>query len=244
LRCEWWAEIDRDPAVAASGPVTKLSIPPLADEALGAALAAMPIFPLPGVSLFPGALLPLHIFEPRYRTMLADSLATHKCLAMALLLESDGAIEGGQPRIARVAGVGTIAQHELLADGRSNILLKGCARVSLDELPFEAPYRRARARLLEPIETPVSTSEYTGLRGAAIGFAAAARRLHQSVEFDLPLGIDAGTAADLCAHHLILNGAARQHTLEELDVAARVRFVTEMLAEQLARLRPGRGRPD
>ncbi len=216
----------------------------IADEVLGAALEALPIFPLPGIALFPGSLLPLHIFEPRYRTMLADCLATHKCMAMALLLENDAEFEGGQPKIARIAGVGTVVEHAPLPDGRSNILLRGVARVSLDELPFSAPYRRARARVLEPLDTPVSAMEHAGLRGAAVAFASAARRLHKSVEFVLPLGIDAGAAADLCAHHLIFDGAARQHTLEELDVAERVRFVTATLAEQTGRLKRGRGRPD
>src|SRR5579883_1951111 len=53
---------------------------------LEAALAELPIFPLPHVVLFPRALLPLHVFEPRYRAMLKDALETHRAIAMAMVL--------------------------------------------------------------------------------------------------------------------------------------------------------------
>src|SRR5450432_1995489 len=96
-------------------------------EAVASALEAMPIFPLPGVVLFPGALVPLHVFEPRYRALLADCLATHKCMALAFLLDNRVDAER-QPGIARIAGVGMVVEHTALADGRSNIVLKGHAR--------------------------------------------------------------------------------------------------------------------
>ena len=86
--------------------------------------------------------------------MLADALATHRCIAMALVV--DGARE--PPPIAQVAGLGVIVEHETLPDGRSNIVLQGRARVVLDELPFVAPYRRARARVLVEHDGPFPTS--------------------------------------------------------------------------------------
>jgi Lon protease-like protein len=211
------------------------------DEILASALESMPVFPLPAVVLFPGALMPLHIFEPRYRTMLADSLATNRCLAMGFII--DGSAEGlqGAPRVARVAGVGSIVHHAPLPDGRSNIVLKGRARVWLDELPFVPPFRRARARILDDVPTPVSNVERTGLVAAAAACAAACGR----PDFELPGGIAPGEIADLCAHQLVADPTARQRTLEELDIAARVRLVTAALAEQMGMSpRSSRGKPD
>jgi Lon protease-like protein len=205
-------------------------------------LHAMPVFPLSGVVLFPGALLPLHIFEPRYRRMLADCLATHRCMAMAFVVgEGDADDLAGSPRIARVAGAGVIVHHAPLPDGRSNIVLQGRARVELEELSFLAPYRRARARVLSDVQSPVTAVERTGLHAAAAAFAASARK----TEFELPSGITPGAAADLCAHRLVSDPEARQRAIEELDVAARVRLVTSTLAEQMGLAkREFRGKPD
>ncbi len=208
---------------------------------LASALGAMPVFPLRGVVLFPGALLPLHVFEPRYRAMLDDCLATHRCMAMAYELDVPPGGGEAAPPIARVAGVGIIVQHAGLPDGRSNIVLEGRLRVALEELPFVPPYRQARASVLEEVATPVSGAERMGLLSAAATFARTAGK----TDFELPPDIAAGVAADLCAHYLVVEPLARQHALEELDVAQRVRFVTAMLAEQVARgWREAGGRPD
>jgi ATP-dependent Lon protease len=216
------------------------------DAQLTPALEAMPVFPLPGVVLFPGALLPLHIFEPRYRALLADALATHRHMALAFVRMEDGVPDLVEnPRFERVAGAGLIVEHSALPDGRSNIVLQGRARVALEELPFLPPYRRARARVLADRSTPLSSIDRTALHAAATALASASRRADRKTDFALPPGIGAGPAADLCAHQLIVDPAMRQRILEELDVAARVRLVTAALAEQLVRAkREAKGRPD
>ena len=201
------------------------------------ALAALPVFPLPRVALFPRAILPLHVFEPRYRAMLADSLATHRCMALALIRDDDEET----PAIARVAGVGVVLRHEELPDGRSQILIRGLARVTLDELPFVSPYRRARAQVLVEQVTPVSELERAALQAAATGFLAEVRRRDLDVELELPEGLEVGGIADLCAAHIVLDADVRQQALEELDVASRVRLVTGELVAQTARLTSARG---
>src|SRR6185436_19916478 len=117
---------------------------------LAPALDVLPIFPLPQTVLFPGALLPLHVFEPRYRAMVKDCLATHKAMAVALISETGERDAHRHPTIERVAGVGVIIDHVELPDGRYNILLHGRARVRLEELPYVPPYRRAKAAILHP----------------------------------------------------------------------------------------------
>jgi Lon protease-like protein len=198
---------------------------------LGPALDAIPVFPLPGVVLFPRAILPLHVFEPRYRSMLADVLASHACMVMAFAVS-----DADPPAIARIAGAGVVLRHHALPDGRSNILLHGVARVRLEELPFLPPYRRARAALLEDTGPAVRDVDVATLRSAAASFVAEARQRGAEVEFELPDGSDASTIADLCAHHLVLDPSGRQRALESLDVAARVLLVTGELVAQTARL--------
>lgn len=157
-------------------------------------------------------------------------------MAMALVRADVADVEGA-PKIASVAGAGVVVRHAALPDGRSNIVLQGLARVWLEELPFVPPYRRARARILDETETPVSAVDRTGLFAVATGFAAAARQ----TEFAVPSGIGPGAAADLCAHQLVIDPQARQQVLQELDVGARVRLVTHLLAGQMGRVKQGDG---
>src|SRR3954464_4040637 len=87
--------------------------------------AAVPLFPLPNVVLFPRAILPLHIFEERYKLMTADALAGDRQIAMALLQSGWEKNYYGRPAIEPIVCVGTILNHERLADGKYNFLLQG-----------------------------------------------------------------------------------------------------------------------
>src|SRR5437762_11771699 len=88
-------------------------------------LSAVALFPLPGVVLFPRAVLPLHIFEDRYRAMMADALAGGRLIAVALLKPGWEKTYYGRPEIEPVVCVGQILSHEKLADGKYNLLLQG-----------------------------------------------------------------------------------------------------------------------
>jgi Lon protease-like protein len=107
----------------------------------------LPLFPLPNIVLFPGQYLPLHIFEPRYRAMVADALGGEKYVGMALWFE------GRTPDIAPVVGMGRIVHYQPIPDGRSNIVLQGVARARVDEEIPGRPYRLGRVTLLKD-ETP------------------------------------------------------------------------------------------
>lgn len=196
----------------------------------------LPLFPLPQAVLFPGALMPLHVFEARYRRMTRDALDTHKVLAVAQLVSG---AEGpdGQPAIAPVAGVGVIVESRELPDGRFHILLEGRARVRLAELPFVPPYRRARGELLEDRTADVPDLEQRSLLAVANAFAAFVQSRDPSFSFGLPPSLPSARLADLCAHHLVLDATARQTMLECLDPVARVRLVSEAIALQLATLK-------
>lgn len=199
---------------------------------LEAALEELPLFPLPQVVLFPRASVPLHVFEQRYRRMVVDCLEGHGAMAVVLITHPHPIDRHGHPRIARVAGAGIVLEHQQLPDGRSNILVVGQARVELEELPFVPPYRRARAKLLHDVETPVPSGDLAALRTTATGFAHEVRKRDPSFGFELPPSLAPGALADLCAHHLVIDVETRQRVLETLDVAERVRIVTAELAAQ------------
>ncbi len=197
-----------------------------------AAMDAMPVFPLPQIVLFPHALVPLHIFEHRYRAMLKDCLATHRTMALALRANDGTEGEDERPPIAAIAGVGVIVEHQALPDGRANIVLEGRARVRLDELAFEPPYRRARATLLRAGAETVASSDLAALVTSVTAFAAEIRKHNPTFSLRVPTSLAPGALSDFCAHHLIVDASLRQQLLEELRPAERVRLVTRELASQ------------
>lgn len=127
----------------------------MATDAGGGAIEALrargrvPVFPLPDVVLFPHAVLPLHIFEPRYRRMTEDALRTDRLIAMALL--RPGWEQGylGNPPVHPIACAGTIEDEQPLPDGRFNIRLRGLARIAILGFEQDTPYRVAAVRVLE-----------------------------------------------------------------------------------------------
>ena len=218
-----------------------MSSPSSRGSDFAAALEALPLFPLPQAVLFPGAMLPLHVFEPRYRAMIKDALETHRTLAVVLVTHPHELDGHGHPRIADVAGVGEIVDHTELAGGRYNVLLRGRARVRLEELPFVPPYRRARAEVLAQPAAEVSPGDLSALVSSATSFASIIRERDPAFGFRPPRELLPGQLADLCAHHLVLDARERQAILETLDANARVRRVTEVLALQRITLAPERG---
>ena len=114
-------------------------------------LPGVPLFPLPNVVLFPRAVLPLHIFEERYKEMTADALRGRRLIAMSLLRPGWERDYYSKPAIEPVVCVGQIVSHERLPDGKYNLLLQGQGRARVvREISTENPYRVAE--LLDLVE--------------------------------------------------------------------------------------------
>jgi Lon protease-like protein len=108
----------------------------------------IPLFPLPNVVLFPQVLLPLHIFEPRYRQMVKDTAAGDELIGMILLRGPESAGDD----VYRVGCAGRMIRKVELPDGRSNILLQGVREFVPREQRFDQPYRTAEVEWLAPPE--------------------------------------------------------------------------------------------
>ncbi len=107
------------------------------------------LFPLPNLVLFPAAVQPLHIFEPRYRELMADALEDDRLLAMAVLQPGWEPHYHDRPPISPMVCVGRILQEEHLPDGRYNLLLHGLSRARvLGELETDKSYRIAQVAAL------------------------------------------------------------------------------------------------
>jgi uncharacterized protein len=197
------------------------------------------LFPLPGTVLFPRTRIGLHIFEPRYRQMVADTLEDGGFICLALITES-ASVErlmdpAFAPAVSPVAGIGRIIESARLDDGRYNLVLEGVARARIHELPFVPPYRRVRAEVAAS-SGAVRPDDVMALLSSITSFTADLKRRKAQLELDLPSSDDPGRLADACAHQLIIAVEDRQRLLETLDVGERVRRCTELLATQQAML--------
>ncbi len=210
-----------------------------------AAQISLPIFPLPDLTFFPHTMLPLHIFEARYRAMITDCLARDKRLAVVGLRAGyEGSYEG-KPAVHPISGVGRIVRWERLASGRYNLLLRGEGRVRIDrELPTDTLYRMVAA-------TPLRE---TGAEGAAV--PALSGRVKARCEQILSAlgrsgddlrammeGLDQpAVLCDQVASALIPTPMIRQALLEELDVERRLERLTAALDDLLSQLTGEGGR--
>jgi len=187
---------------------------------------AVPLFPLPNVVLFPRAVLPLHIFEERYKQMMSDVLRGHRQIAMALLHPGWEKNYYGRPAVEPVVCVGSILSHERLADGRFNLLLQGHTRARIVRETEARPYRLA---VLEPlVETSTLEGELLEAREQlsdmfereSYGQLPGGGQIRAMLKSTIPTA----AIADLLAFNVLADDqvAVKQALLAEADVKRRV----------------------
>ena len=108
----------------------------------------VPVFPLPNLVLFPDAVLPLHIFELRYRTMVRDALSGERVIAMGLLKPGWEREYDGSPEFYPIGCLARFEEVEWLPNDCYNLVVRGLARVVFGRIVREYPYRSARIELL------------------------------------------------------------------------------------------------
>jgi len=192
-------------------------------------LSAVPLFPLPNVVLLPRAVLPLHIFEERYKAMVADALLEDGQVAMALLRPGWEKNYHGRPAIEPVVCVGLILTHERLSDGRYNLLLQGQARARIVREHGDKLYRMAELTALEQMPVlEIDLAEdrrrlealFDDGRLLATGIG---RRFREMLASPIPTS----QIADLVAFNFLEDVHFKQSLLADGDVRHRVGRVVE-----------------
>lgn len=177
--------------------------------------APVPMFPLPGVFLFPRQPLPLHIFEPRYRQMIEDSLDGPGRLVLGTVLAGEEESPEQAPSVLPVAGLGEIARHDRLPDGRFMIILFGLGRVQLEEVASDQPYRMATITPL--LETPPDQETRSQLD---VRLREAIRARVDS-DLELPEEVPIEALIDLLCSRLEVEPGVMERIFSEPDVARR-----------------------
>jgi Lon protease-like protein len=206
---------------------------------------------LPNATLFPQALLPLYIFEPRYRQMLADALHSNRMFSVAMQRPGNT-----RETPAPIAGLGLIRVSVGHSDGTSHLILQGLARVELKEAVRYKPYRIQRIR---PLETPPCDNVKVDALVAKVR-----ELLEERIELGLPFPFpvmspekgskesstspsfspkeilsyldsitDPEQAADLVSCAVLPGAVERQTILETVDVEARLRRLIHFLLAEI-----------
>jgi len=223
--------------------------------------SAVPVMTLPSATLFPQALLPLYIFEPRYRRMLADMLRTDRMFSVAMQKP------GNQRETpCRVAGLGLIRVSVGHGDGTSHLILQGLTRVQLVETVQTRPYRVAQIRPLQappadnvvidalvakvqelveervnlgPFPFPFSAFKNTpgGQKKGAKGVKSPSHFSPKEVLDYLESIDDPDQVADLVSCALLPGAVERQTVLETVALEDRLKHVVHFLIEEIQRCR-------
>jgi hypothetical protein len=205
------------------------------------ALASLPIFPLPNCVLLPGGLLPLHVFEPRYRELTRDVLAGHQLMGVARLRPGFEQSAYGQPPVYERFGVGKIICSEELPDGRFALLLRGIARVELArELPSARSYRQVEARVLDDarVDPDEAGRDYHRLLTLCDRLAEVLDEGGSQLRDLVRGGATPGACADAVAAALIMDADARQQLLEATCPLARLQRTLGHVSHLLCELAP------
>ena len=195
---------------------------------------------LPNAILFPQAMLPLYIFEPRYQRMLSDALGSHRMFSVALQ-------KPGRTRESpcNIAGLGLIRASVARKDGTSNLVLQGIARVELTETVRYKPYRVHRIRTLQSTTTDSVAVDALTVKVLEL----ASERLEQGFELPSHLLKKLGQLdeldpdelnnpeqiADLVSGTLLSSPLERQLLLETVDLEVRLKHLIHFLMAEIRR---------
>ena len=194
----------------------------------------LPVMPLPGAVLFPHALLPLYIFEPRYRKMLEHALQRHRMFCVALIKPSCPDWHATED-FFHLATAGLIRACVERNDGTSNLILQGLQRVRFNSFEQEQPFPIVS---IDTIESRDPTTVETEALGAKVielygNLKHDRRQLPAKLDRYLSELRDLEMLADLMASTFVNDPLRRQRLLEERSLNQRLRFLIRYLRDEI-----------
>ena len=194
----------------------------------------LPVMPLPGAVLFPHALLPLYIFERRYRQMLTHALQHHRMFCVALIKPSCSEWHSAED-FFHFASAGLIRACVGREDGTSNLILQGLQRVRFASFEQEMPFPIARIDIIESRDATTVETEALGAKVLELyaDLKHNGRQLPAKVDQYLAELRDLEMLADLMASTFVNDPLRRQRVLEERSLNQRLRFLIRYLNDEI-----------
>jgi Lon protease-like protein len=194
----------------------------------------LPVMPLPGAVLFPHALLPLYIFEPRYRQMLQHALQHHRMFCVTLIKPS--CMEWHEPEdFFHFATAGLIRACVGRGDGTSNLILQGLHRVRFASFEQDVPFPIAKIDAVESRDATTVETEALGTKVLELyaNLKHEGRQLPAKIDRYLAELRDLEMLADLMASTFVNDPLRRQRVLEERSLNQRLRFLISYLRDEI-----------
>ena len=182
------------------------------------------LFPIAGAILLPGMQLPLHIFEPRYRSLIGDSLARDRLVGMI-----QPSSDGKRPDLFAIGCLGRIEDVEAMEDGRYNVVLQGLQRFTVtSELDVKTPFRQAEAELWEEDEIgeALSIAERAALEMESRRFA---NSQGYAVDWNSVSQLDDFSLVNAIAQIAPFDTAAKQALLEARGLSVRSELIIQLM---------------
>jgi len=212
-----------------SVPITVWAQSAAPDKGPGPALLppTIPIFPLPDLTLFPKISRPLHIFEPRYRAMVADALKGDRIIGMVLLRPGYEADYEGRPPVYAIGCAGVITDVQELPDGRFNIVLRGLVKFRITGEDQSRPYRLARVDAMPESPDDEERAALRKQRSKLESLLAAFTGRYSSEP--LPASISEEDLVNGLAQYLELDPIDHQELLERDGVLSRAEALIDLM---------------
>jgi Lon protease-like protein len=187
----------------------------------------LPLFPLPNVVLFPNVFLPLHIFEPRYRAMMVDALASDRMIGMVLLRPGWERDYEGRPPVYPIGCSGVITHVERLQDGRYNLVLRGLDRFRILHEDDALSYRRAIVETAP--EYPLAAEDRQAVQDVRSKLESILARQVRAVDTKIPAAMPDDDLVNALAQYLDLEPLEKQALLEQPSLRLRAASLVELL---------------
>ncbi|HEY0372700.1 MAG TPA: LON peptidase substrate-binding domain-containing protein [Thermoanaerobaculia bacterium] len=196
----------------------------------------LPLFPLPNIVFFPHTRLPLHVFEPRYRQMIADALESDSRFGIVLLRSGWESDYFGAPAVHGFGTLGTIEQAVPLEDGRYNIVVRGDVRFRIVDEVSRVPYRTARV-IAEPELEHDAIKAYAQREWLADLSRQYLKYLPEQTSVPEIETVDLDALTNALIMSLNLDVEEKQKLLEMSDVASRAEEIGSELSNRIESLR-------
>ncbi len=214
-----------------------------AEDQVRTALARLKVFPLPNSALLPGGSVGLHVFEPRYRALVAEALEGDKVLALPMLAPGWEPEKHGKPELRPIAGAGVIEAHRRLPDGRFDLQVRGIMRIRIvgEHAVALGGYREVIAEELAD-RPALDLSSLDAVRSCILALCQALPgEIGELLAEEVAQISDPGRLCDVAASDLLVEPGPRQTILEAIDVQRRMEALIGELSVILAQIRGMQG---